>query len=99
MNSNIDKSKKKIKYFFIFIFLVFFLVFIANFFFAFMQNKVISLLNSEKFERFIILKVDNYLERMSDGELSEKEINYYSKILNKIYKKYKPVLDNLKDSD
>ena len=32
---------------------------------------------------------------MSDGKLSEEEIDYYSKIFNKIYKKYKPVLENI----
>ena len=54
-----------------------------------------SILNSQKFENFIILRVENYLEKLSEGELSEKQIDYYSNLLNRINKKFAPVIDNL----
>tara|TARA_B100000941_G_C28279822_1_gene435923 strand:+ start:13 stop:291 length:279 start_codon:yes stop_codon:yes gene_type:complete len=91
--------KKNIKYFLIFGFIVIFLIFVSNFVFAFLQNKIVSILNSNKFENYIILKIDHYLEKVSDGELSEEQIDKYSIIFNKIYRKYKPVLDNLENNN
>ena len=94
VNNNI-KAKNKKKYIFMILIFVFLLIFISNFIFSFFQNKILSILNSQKFENFIILRVENYLEKLSEGELSEKQIDYYSNILNKINKKFAPVLDNL----
>ena len=96
MKTNINKTKKKkIKYFFITSLIVIFFIFLSNFFIGLVQNTAVSILNSNKFERFLIFKIDNILEKMSDGKLSEEEIDYYSNIFNKIYKKYKPVLENI----
>lgn len=89
------KAKNKKKYIFIILIFVFLLIFIFNFIFSFFQNKILSILNSQKFENFIILRVENYLEKLSEGELSEKQIDYYSNLLNRINKKFAPVLDNL----
>ncbi len=94
VNNNI-KAKNKKKYIFIILIFVFLLIFIFNFIFSFFQNKILSILNSQKFENFIILRVENYLEKLSEGELSEKQIDYYSNLLNRINKKFAPVLDNL----
>ena len=77
----------------IFIFLIYF---ILNFTYSF-QNKFLSILNSNRFENFVILKVENYLEKLSEGELSEKQIEYYSNLLNRINQKFKPVLDKLEN--
>ena len=89
------KAKNKKKYIFMILIFVFLLIFIFNFIFSFFQNKILSILNSQKFENFIILRVENYLEKLSEGELSEKQIDYYSNLLNRINKKFAPVLDNL----
>ena len=82
------KAKNKKKYIFIILIFVFLLIFIFNFIFSFFQNKILSILNSQKFENFIILRVENYLEKLSEGELSEKQIDYYSNLLNRINKKF-----------
>ena len=89
------KAKNKKKYIFMILIFVFLLIFIFNFIFSFFQNKILSILNSQKFENFIILRVENYLEKLSEGELSDKQIDYYSNLLNRINKKFAPVLDNL----
>ena len=89
------KAKNKKKYILIILIFVFLLIFIFNFIFSFFQNKILSILNSQKFENFIILRVENYLEKLSEGELSEKQIDYYSNLLNRINKKFAPILDNL----
>ena len=95
MVKNNIKAKNKKKYIFMILIFVFLLIFIFNFIFSFFQNKILSILNSQKFENFIILRVENYLEKLSEGELSEKQIDYYSNLLNRINKKFAPVLDNL----
>jgi len=75
---------------------VFFLIlFTINFVSAFIQNKLISLINSKKFEQFIIIRIDDFLERLSEGELSADQIDYYSDLFNKIEKKFKPIIENL----
>lgn len=95
MTNNNIKAKNKKKYIFMILIFVFLLIFIFNFIFSFFQNKILSMLNSQKFENFIILRVENYLEKLSEGELSEKQIDYYSNLLNRINKKFAPVLNNL----
>jgi hypothetical protein len=75
---------------------VFFLIlFTINFVSAFIQNKLISLINSKKFEQFIIIRIDDFLERLSEGELSVDQIDHYSNLFNKIEKKFKPIIENL----
>jgi hypothetical protein len=90
----IADKKKYIYFILIFIFLIYF---ILNFTYSFFQNKFLSILNSNRFENFVILKVENYLEKLSEGELSEKQIEYYSNLLNRINQKFKPVLDKLEN--
>jgi len=92
---NLKKFLLKKNLIFFLLVLIFLVYFIINFISSFFQNKILSILNSNKFENFIIIKVENYLERLGDKELTEKEIEYYSRILNKINQKFKPVLDRL----
>jgi hypothetical protein len=78
------------------LFIVFFLILYSfNFGSSYIQNKLISLINSKKFEKFIIIRIDDFLEKLSEGQLSEDQIVYYSNLLSKIEKKYKPVIENL----
>jgi len=90
------KEKNKKKYVLITLIFIFLFIFIFNFIFSFFQNKILSILNSQKFENFLILRIENYLEKISEGELSEKQVEYYSNLLNRINKKFSPVLNNLK---
>ena len=96
MKKKLKKVKlDRIKYVYfalIFIFLIFFTI---NFVFSFFQNKILSILQSQKFENFVILKVESYLEKLSEGELTEKQIEYYSNLLERINQKFKPVIDKL----
>ena len=66
-----------------------------KFCFSFFQNKILSILQSQKFENYVILKVESYLEKLSEGELSEEQIEYYSNLLERINQKFKPVIDKL----
>ena len=91
--NKIKSDRKKYIYFtLIFIFLIYF---VLNFVFSFFQNKILSILQSQKFENFVILKVESYLEKLSEGELTEEQIEYYSNLLKRINQKFKPVIDKL----
>ena len=51
-----NNKKKNIKYIFIFLLLIIFFAFILNFTFNFIQNKIVSIINSEQFEKYIFYK-------------------------------------------
>ena len=95
----LNGKKKFLKYFTIFFTFLIFIIFLINFTFGFVQNKIVSIINSGKFENYIINRLDHYLEKAGQGELSQQEIDKYSIILDKVYKKYKPVIDNLKKNN
>ena len=63
---------------------VFITVFSINFFGAIIQNKVVSTLNSKKFEQFLVYRFNDVLEKIAEGDLTEEDVNYYSKILKKL---------------
>ena len=92
-------KKNFLKYFAIFFTVLIFIIFLFNFTFGFLQNKIVSIINSERFEKYILYRIDHYLEKAGQGELSQQEIDKYSIILDKVYKKYKPVIENLKKNN
>ncbi len=95
----LNDKKKFLKYFVIFFTFIIFIIFLVNFTLSFIQNKIVSIINSGKFENYLLYRLDHYLEKAGQGELSQKEIDKYSIILDKVYKKYKPVIDNLKKNN
>ena len=96
MKNKLKKIKSsRIKYVYFVLIFIFLILFTINFVFSFFQNKILSILQSQRFENFVILKVDSYLEKLSDGELTEEQIEYYSNLLNRINQKFKPVIDKL----
>ena len=95
----LNDKKKFFKYFAIFFTFLIFIIFLINFTFGLIQNKIVSIVNSGKFENYLLYRLDHYLEKAGQGELSQQEIDKYSIILDKVYKKYKPVVDNLKKNN
>ena len=85
----------RVKYVYFALIFIFLMLFTINFVFSFFQNKILSILQSQKFENYVILKVESYLEKLSEGELSEEQIEYYSNLLERINQKFKPVIDKL----
>lgn len=94
-----NDKKKNLKYFAIFFAFLILVIFLVNFTFGFLQNKIVSVINSGKFENYLLHRLDHYLEKAGQGELSQQEIDKYSIIVDKIYKKYKPVIENLKKNN
>jgi|TARA_B110001452_G_C14823766_1_gene287615 hypothetical protein len=85
----------KTKYIISFFIIFFLILYSFNFTTSYIQNKLISLISSKKFERFVIIRIDDFLEKLSEGQLSEEQIEYYSNLLSKIEKKFKPIIENL----
>ncbi|WP_440924526.1 hypothetical protein [Candidatus Pelagibacter sp.] len=97
MKKKLNKiTSDRIKYIYFILIFIFLIYFTINFVFSFFQNKILSILQSQKFENFVILRVESYLEKLSEGELTEKQIEYYSNLLKRINQKFKPVTDKLK---
>jgi len=85
----------KTKYILIFFIVLIISIYSLNFIKSYTQNKIISFLNSDRLNNFIILRLEDILQRLSEGELTEVEIEKYSKLLNKIFIKYEPLIKNL----
>ena len=96
MKKKLNKiTSDRIKYAYFILIFIFLIYFTINFIFSFFQNKILSILQSQKFENFVILRVESYLEKLSEGELTEEQIEYYSNLLKRINQKFKPVTDKL----
>ena len=85
----------KTKYILLIFTILILLIYSFNFIRSYAENKIISFLNSDRLNNFIILRIDDILEKASDGKLNQEEIDYYSNLLNKIITKYKPVINRL----
>ena len=85
----------KIKYILLIFTFLILLIYSFNFVKSYAQIKIISFLNSERLDNFISLRIDSFLEKISEGELTDAEINYYSHLLNKILIKYEPIINRL----
>ena len=82
-------DKKKLA--FIIIFIIFILFYFINLLISYSQNKIISFLNSNYFNEFLINRIDDVLERVSSGELSQEKIEFNKDKIEKINNKYKPI--------
>lgn len=86
----------KTKYILIIFTILILSIYSFNFVKSYAENKIISFLNSERLNNFILLRIDDFLEKASEEDLSEAEIDYYSNLINKIITKYEPVINRLK---
>ena len=85
----------KIKYILLIFKFLIQLIYSFNFVKSYAENKIISFLNSERFNNFIFLRIDDFLEKDSDEELTEEEIDYYSNLINKILTKDQQVINRI----
>jgi len=71
------------------------LIFTIKFTFSSLENKMIEISKSERFHNFINQRLKYELNRHSSKEFTKDEIDFYTKELNKILIKWKPIFDNL----
>ena len=85
---------KKIFFTAILIVLVFFVI--SKFAINLIKSEAINIINSKKFETFIIHQINKKLDNLSNKKLSDDEYIFYKENLIKIYKNYKPLFEEIK---
>ena len=83
------------------LFIVFFTIIIISIFtlkfgLSIVENKILNILKSEKFNVFMEQKLKNELNKLSSKELSEEEVIFYSENIQKILDNWQPVIDKIK---
>lgn len=86
---------KKIIYILLTIILLFY--FFLNFISSYLENKIISIISSKKFENFSKQKLDNFLNYLGEGKLSDEQIIHYQNKVIKIKKKFEPVFEDINE--
>ena len=67
--------------------IIFSILITIKFSISFFKNEIISIIKSEKFDRFIINVIDEKLEKIANEEISDQRKDFYNKNLNKIFEK------------
>ena len=67
--------------------IIFSILIIIKFSISFFKNEIISIIKSEKFDKFIINVIDEKLEKIANEEISDEKKDFYNKNLNKIFEK------------
>jgi len=83
------------KFFLITLTIVVAVIFVVKFTLSSLENKIMEISKSDRFYNFISQRLKYELNRHSSKELSEDEVDFYSRELNKILVKWKPVIDKL----
>tara|TARA_B100000989_G_scaffold293754_1_gene271628 strand:- start:540 stop:941 length:402 start_codon:yes stop_codon:yes gene_type:complete len=96
--TKIQKEKFK-KYLLIIIISFFSLVFLVKFSLNFVENRITSTLKSKKFEVFMMNQFNNKLASFANKSVTEGEFIFYKDNFSKIYKKYKPIFDEIELED
>jgi len=92
----IKTQKEKFKKYLLITIVVFFsLIFSIKFALNFVENRITSTLKSKKFEVFLMNQFNNKLESFANKSVSESEFIFYKDNFYKIYKKYKPIFDEI----
>jgi hypothetical protein len=93
-------NKKKFMKIILFSIIVFFsLIFLIKFSLNFVENKITSTLKSKNFEIFLMNEFNNKLENFANKSVSEGEYIFYRDNFYKIFKKYKPIFDEIEIDD
>ena len=81
-----DKLKKIV---FILLVSVFSIILIIKYSTSFLKNEILSIIKSDKFDKFILLMIDEKLEKIANSELDEEKKEFYQSNVKKILEKFK----------
>jgi len=87
------------KFFLVTLTIIITIIFVIKFALSSVENKIIEITKSERFYNFVSQRIKFEMNRHSSKELSQEEVDFYTKELDKILKKWKPVIDNLSDKN
>ncbi len=68
---------------------VFSIILIIKYSTSFLKNEILSIIKSDKFDRLIILVIDEKLEKLANSELDEEKKKFYQSNFKKILEKFK----------
>ncbi len=82
-----------------FLILVFFIIslFLIKFSMNLVKSEIINIVNSKKFEVFISNQFSDKIQKFADKELSEDEYTFYKENFKKLYLKFEPLFDEIKN--
>ncbi len=60
-----------------------------------LENKIIEVIKSDRFHDFMNERIKYQLQKHATKNLDKEEIEFYTKEINKVIIKWKPVIDNL----
>ena len=82
-----------------FLILVFFIIslFLIKFSMNLVKSEIINIVNSKKFEVFISNQFSDKIQKFADKELSEEEFTFYKENFKKLYLKFEPLFDEIKN--
>lgn len=81
-----DNLKKIV---FILLVSVFSIILIIKYSTSFLKNEILSIIKSDKFDKFILLMIDEKLEKIANSELDEEKKEFYQSNIKKILEKFK----------
>ena len=61
------------------------------------KSEIINIVNSKKFEVFISNQFSDKIQKFADKELSEDEYTFYKENFKKLYLKFEPLFDEIKN--
>ena len=82
-----------------FLILVFFIIslFLIKFSMNLVKSEIINIKNSKKFEVFISNQFSDKIQKFANKELSEDEYTFYKENFKKLYLKFEPLFDEIKN--
>ena len=82
-----------------FLILVFFIIslFLIKFSMNLVKSEIINIVNSKKFEVFISNQFSDKIQKFANKELSEDEDTFYKENFKKLYLKFEPLFDEIKN--
>ena len=89
-----NKYKKSL-----FLILIFFIIslFLIKFSMNLIKSEIINIVNSKKFEVFISNQISDKIQKFANKELSEDEYTFYKENFKKLYLKFEPLFDEIKN--
>jgi hypothetical protein len=83
------------KFFFATLTIIVAAIIVIKFTLAFFENKIIEVIKSDRFHNFMSERIKYELQKHATKNLDNEEIEFYTKEINKVIIKWKPVIDNL----
>jgi hypothetical protein len=90
----ISSKYKVINLILIFILIILITIFLMRIFLSYAQNQILYIMESKRFEQYLIIKINEKLSKLANSDFSENEKLFYKDVFKKIYIKFTPIIDD-----